>query len=305
MNQPKVYGGIEAGGTKFVCAIGTGPGDIRDHTVIGTTSPRDTLGQVVAYFRRQRTAGHEIAGIGIGSFGPLDLDPTSARYGSITTTMKPGWAGTELAGPIARELGVPVRLETDVNAAALGEYRWGAGQGRRNIAYITVGTGVGVGIVLHGQTVPGLIHPAVEHLHVGRHPDDDYPGGCPFHGDCLEGLASGPAMTARTGRGPGDLGADGERLLAIEAWYLAQLVTTLVYVLSPERIIIGGGLSRLPGLLEAVRARTVSLVNGALCAAELTTSAAAYIVAPGLGDLSGVVGALALGAGAGVDDRPP
>lgn len=294
MTRTAVYGGVEAGGTKVVCAVGTGPDDVRDQITIGTTSPGDTLGQVIAFFRSQRATGCDITGIGIGSFGPLDLDPTSAGYGYITTTTKPGWADTDVAGIIRRGLGVPVWLDTDVNAAALGEHRWGAGRGLRNVAYVTVGTGVGVGFVVNGQTLPGLVHPAIEHLAVRRHRDDDYPGGCPYHGDCLEGLASGPALAARTGPSPVDLGADGGRLLAIEAWYLAQAVTTLVYVVSPERIIVGGGLSHLPGLLDAVRVTTLSLVNGALAAMELTKAIADYIVEPGLGDRSGVLGAIGL-----------
>jgi fructokinase len=303
-------GGIEAGGTKFVCAVGTGPDDIRRRTVIPTTGPDETLARVIEFFAGERGSGGErsgdersgsgerdggpIAALGIASFGPLDLTPTSPSYGHITTTPKPGWAGTDLVGSIRRRLDVPVALDTDVNGAAYGEYRWGAGRGLHSSAYLTVGTGIGGGAVVDGRPLRGMVHPEMGHLHVQRHPEDDFAGSCPFHRDCLEGLASGPAIRARTGRPPEDLGAQRARVVALESWYLAQLVTTVIYVLSPQRVVLGGGVLRLPGLLDAVRTRTVERLAGAIAGAAVTDDIAGYLVPPALGGSSGVLGAIAL-----------
>jgi fructokinase len=254
---------------------------------VPTTTPRETLGRVVDFFATQRASGLAFDVIGVGSFGPLDLDTGSRTFGHITTTLKPGWAGTDVVGTLRSELGVSVVLDTDVNSAAYGEYRWGATAGLRTSTYVTVGTGIGAGTIVDGRPLRGLVHPEAGHLHVVRHADDDYAGACPYHGDCLEGLAGGPALTARTGRRPGDLGADAGRLLRIEAWYLAQLVTALIYVVSPQRVVLGGGVLRLPGLMEAVRMATAAQIRGAL-------DAYALVVPPQLGDLAGVLGALAL-----------
>jgi fructokinase len=291
-----MLGGVEAGGTKFVCAVGRGPSQMAGTTVVPTTTPDETLGRVVAFFTTAQSDGLALASLGVGSFGPLDLNPASSTYGSITTTLKPGWSGADVVGPLRAALRVPVVLDTDVNSAAYGEYRWGAGTGLRTCSYVTVGTGIGAGTIVDGRPLHGLLHPEVGHLPVRRHPDDRYEGGCPYHGDCLEGLAAGPALLARTGRPPGDLGTDADRLLALEAWYLAQLVSTLVYVVSPQRIIIGGGVLRLPGLLAAVRAATTDRVAGALAAPELRDGIDKYLVPPQLGGRAGVLGAIALAA---------
>lgn len=289
-----VRGGIEAGGTKFVCAVGTGPGDIRAQTIISTTTPGETLGRVADFFAEQRRAGLEIDALGIASFGPLDLAPTSPSYGRITTTPKPGWAGTDLVGFMRGHLDVPVVVDTDVNGAAYGEFRWGAGQGLHSSAYLTVGTGVGGGAVIGGKPLRGLLHPEMGHLHMERHPDDDFAGSCPFHGDCLEGLASGPAIAARTGRAPEDLGGHHDRVVRLEAWYLGQLVTTVIYLLSPERIVLGGGVLHLDGLLDAVRTSVIDRLGGALDGTAVAEGIDAYLVPPALGSSSGVLGALAL-----------
>jgi len=289
-----VLAGIEAGGTKFECAVGTGPGDLRSSRLIPTTTPAETLGRVVEFFREQERAGLEIAALGIASFGPLDLSPTSPTYGHITTTPKPGWAGTDLVGILGSQLTVPVALDTDVNGAAYGEYRWGAGRGLGSSVYLTIGTGIGGGAVVRGEPLRGLLHPEMGHVTVRRHPDDDFEGSCPFHGDCIEGLASGPAIEARTGRSPHDLGEQLERTVELEAWYLAQLVSTVIYVLSPERIVMGGGVMNLTGLREAVRTQTLARLAGSLDGAGLASRMDTYLVAPGLPDSSGVLGAIAL-----------
>jgi fructokinase len=289
-----VRGGVEAGGTKFVCAVGTGPDDVRDRRVIPTTTPGETLGQVADFFEEQRKNGLTIRSLGIASFGPLDLSTDSPTYGRITTTPKAGWAGTDLVSFMKEHLDVPVALDTDVNGAAYGEYRWGAGRGLHSSTYLTVGTGVGGGAVVGGQPLRGLLHPEMGHLHVRRHPDDDFPGSCPFHGDCVEGLASGPAIKARFGRSAEDLGPVHDAMVEIEAWYLAQLVTTVVYLLSPQRVILGGGVMHADGLLDAVRSGTLVRLAGALDGTAVADGIERFLVAPELGGASGVLGALAL-----------
>ena len=294
MSDDVLFGGVEAGGTKIVCAVGVGPDRLLDRTTIPTTTPAETLARVVEYFRRQRAAGRDIAALGVASFGPLDLAVDSDTFGHITTTTKPGWAGTDLVGTLRRGLDVPIALDTDVNGAAYGEHRWGAGRGNDTVAYVTVGTGIGGGAIVRGMPLHGLLHPEMGHLHVQRHPADDFAGWCPFHGDCLEGLASGPAIERRVGRAAVDLGAAHQDTVLIEAHYLAQLMTSLIYMLMPHRIVIGGGVLNLTGLIEAVRAATTVRLGGALDAVPMTGRMDEYIVEPGLGALSGVLGALGL-----------
>lgn len=301
-----VLAGIEAGGTKFVCAVGTGPQDLAARTEIPTTAPPETLARVVDFFERQRRAGAHISALGVASFGPLDLSPRSPTYGRITTTTKAGWAWTDLAGVLGDRLALPVVLDTDVNGAAYGEVRWGAGRGLRSVVYLTVGTGIGGGAVIGGEPLRGMQHPEMGHVQVERFPGDDFAGVCPFHGGCLEGLASGPAIAARTGRRPELLsGAELERVVRQEAWYIAQLVTTAVYLLSPERIVVGGGVLNLPGLIERVRACVLDRVAGALTDGAVGRAMHEYVVPPALGASSGVLGALGLAAHAvGADPDP-
>lgn len=294
MSGGPAWGGVEAGGTKVVCAVGTGPRDVRAVTVIATTTPEQTLGRVVDFFRWHRDRGQRIDAVGVASFGPLDLHPASPRYGCITSTTKPGWAGTDLLGYLTGRLDLPVVLDTDVNGAAYGEHRWGATRALDTSVYLTVGTGIGGGVIVDGRALRGLLHPEMGHLHVQRHLDDRFVGRCPFHGDCLEGLASGPAIAERTGRPPNDLGDQQDPAVRIEAWYLAQLVTTVTYVLSPQRIVLGGGVLKLPGLLTAVRHAIRTRLGGALPAPELGERITDYLVPPALGDRAGVLGALAL-----------
>ena len=271
-----VFGGIEAGGSKWKCAVGTGPDDLRAVSTIATATADETLGEAVAFFDREGP----VDAIGIGSFGPVDL----AR-GVITTTPKPGWAHTDVSGEIGRRLGVPVAFDTDVNAAALGEHRWGALQGLDVCCYVTVGTGIGGGILVGGTPVHGLQHPEVGHLRIPHDRDEDpFPGVCPFHGDCWEGLASGPAMQARWGR-PADEVAD-DAPWALEARYLALGVLALMAVVSPQRIVVGGGVLNRRGLLELVQRQLDQLVSGYVAVPEL--------VPPALGARAGVLGALAL-----------
>ena len=289
-----LFGGVEAGGTKIVCAVGTGPDAVLDRIVIPTTTPDETLGRVAGYFAAHRDAGRPIAALGIASFGPLDLAPASASYGRITTTPKPGWAGTDLVGFLGRRLDVPIALDTDVNGAAYGEYRWGAGRGLESLGYVTVGTGIGGGVIVGGEPLHGMLHPEMGHLHVRRHPADQFAGSCPFHGDCLEGLASGPAIERRLGRPATALGPDLARAVELEAYYLGQLMTSIIYLLMPHRIVVGGGVLNLDGLLPAVRRATGLRLGEALDGTGVRSRLDDYIVAPGLGEMSGVLGALGL-----------
>jgi fructokinase len=283
-------GGVEAGGTKWICAVGGGPDDLGEPLVVPTTSPEETIGRVIEFFAAQEG----LDAIGIGTFGPVDVDPASATWGSITSTPKPGWAHVDVAQTVARELGLPVGFDTDVNAAALGELRWGAAIGLDSFCYVTVGTGIGGGAFVNGQLVHGLLHPELGHMRVPHDlARDAFPGACPFHGDCLEGLASGEALRARTGTPASDLGDD-DPVWELEAHYLAQGLVNVICTLSPQRLVVGGGVLRRARLLGAIRAEMRALLGGYLAAPELDGGIAEYVVAPGLGERAGVLGALEL-----------
>lgn len=285
-----LYGGIEAGGTKFICAVGTGPDDIRAEARFPTTTPGETLGQALDFFR----AHADLTAIGIAAFGPLDLNPDSATYGHITTTPKPGWANTDLVGPFRREFNVPIGFDTDVNGAALGEWQWGAGQGLDTLIYLTIGTGIGGGAMLGGRLAHGLIHPEMGHILLRRDPQvDPFPGWCPFHRDCFEGLAAGPALEKRWGAKAETLGPE-HPAWALEAHYIAQALSIYICTLSPQRLILGGGVMAQEFLFPLIRAETQKLLNGYVQAPALREHIDDYIVPPGLGGRSGVLGALAL-----------
>jgi fructokinase len=275
--------GVETGGTRCNLAVGTGPGDLRATESIPTTGPDETIGRIAAFLAEHAP----VDALGIGAFGPVDVDPGSKTWGRVGNTPKPGWSGADLAGRLAGELGgVPVGFDTDVNAAALGERRWGAGDGLDDLVYITVGTGIGGGAVAGGRAVHGLGHPEMGHVPVPRDPErDPFRGSCPYHGDCLEGLASGTAMRARWGVGGEELPPE-HQAWRLEAGYLAHGIAAIAYVLSPRRVILGGGVMHAPGLLELVRGELERLLSGYVDAPEL--------VRPGLGDRAGVLGALAL-----------
>jgi fructokinase len=279
------YGGVEAGGTKWVCAIGSGPDDLRELVRFPTTTPEETIGRATEFFGRHG----RISAVGVGSFGPIDLET-----GRITTTPKPGWANTEIVPALRRALGIPVGFDTDVNAAALGEGRWGAAVGLGTFCYITVGTGIGGGVMAGGRLVHGLLHPEVGHMRIPHdRARDPFAGVCPFHGDCFEGLASGSAIRERWGKPAEELG-DKAEVWALEAEYLALGIVNVVCTVSPQRIILGGGVLKEPRLLPLVRARTRELVAGYVPVAELADGIDDYLVEPALGDRSGVLGALEL-----------
>lgn len=280
-----LYAGIEAGGTKFVLAVGTSPLDITARHVIPTREPGATLAQAGDWFAAQGAFG----AMGIVTFGPADLDPASPTWGHIVKTPKPGWSGCDLAGYFAQRFAVPVRFDTDVNGAALAEARLGAGEGASTLAYVTVGTGIGVGLVIDGNPVHGIAHPEMGHAYPRRSSDDrDFAGVCPFHGDCFEGLASGPAIIARWGGSLSDLGSD-HPAHDIVAEYLAHLCHTLFAATACEVVVMGGGVLQAAGLIDRIRARATQLDAG-----YLPGGTRHRIEAPGLGIHSGIAGALML-----------
>lgn len=286
-----LYGAVEFGGTKVLCAVGTGPDDVREVTRFATTTPAETIQQVVAFFRRQP---EPVSAIGIGSFGPVDLAPRSPQYGWITGTPKPGWQNTDLCGAIRRELGLPVGFDTDVNTAALGESRWGAAIGLDTFLYLTVGTGIGGGGMVGGRLMHGLLHPEMGHIRIPHDwSADPFEGLCPFHGDCLEGLASGLAIERRWGSAGGELPPDHPGW-DLEVGYLAAALVNYICVLSPQRIILGGGVMQQAHLFPRIRSKAAALLNGYVQAEEILRRLDEYIVPPGLGDRAGVLGALAL-----------
>jgi fructokinase len=289
-----LYGGIEAGGTKFVCMVASSPEAILEEVRFPTTTPAETLQRAVDFFRPYAQRG-ELAAVGIGSFGPVDLDPNSPTHGFITTTPKPGWAQVDLSGWVGRELGVPTPLDTDVNAAALGEHFWvKENQNLDPILYMTVGTGIGVGGLVNHEPLHGLIHPEAGHFFLPHDLKlDPFPGVCPFHGDCLEGLASGPAIARRWGQSAETL-SDSHPAWNLEADYLALALGNLIYAISPQRIVLGGGVFQHPGLLDLVRLKVRQRLNGYVQSDLLLNRTDEYIVAPALGSRAGVLGAIAL-----------
>ena len=294
-SESKLYGAVEAGGTKFVCAIARDDGSLLEELRLPTADPASTLAAVIAFLQQGARRFGALRAIGIASFGPVVLDRRSPRYGCIGNTPKPGWSGTDLLGTVGRAFACPIGFDTDVNCAALAEQRWGAGQNIANLVYVTVGTGIGGGILVNGVPIHGLVHPEMGHVFVRRHPlDAEFAGVCPFHGDCLEGLASGPAIIARSGRELSQLSAEHPQW-SIEADYLGQLCATLVLCVSPGRIIIGGGVMNEPRLFPLIQGRLLHWLSDYIDHAELLQHTARYISAPALGGRAGVMGALAVG----------
>lgn len=288
-----LWGGIEAGGTKFVCAVGSGPDDIRAEVRFPTSKPAEALGQAVAFFRSQAAAA-PLTAIGVSSFGPIDPDKRSPSYGYVTTTPKPHWAHTDVVGVLSQELGLPVGFDTDVNGAALGEHRWGAAQGLDTFVYLTVGTGLGGGGMVNGKLIHGLMHPEMGHMRVPHDWEEDpYPGWCTYHGDCWEGLTCGPAIEGRWKVSARELAPE-HPAWALEAKYLALGLVNIITVLSPQRIIMGGGVMDQAHLFPLIRQEVLRLLNGYIQRPQITEQIDAYIVPPGLGNRAGVLGAFAL-----------
>lgn len=282
-------GAIEAGGTKFVCGIGDETGAIHERTSFPTEQPEVTMERVAAFFE-----GKGVEAIGVGSFGPIGLNPAQADYGHVTTTPKPGWSGFDFLGTLKQRFDVPFGWDTDVNAAAYGESVWGAAQGLNSCVYYTIGTGVGVGVYAEGRLVHGLVHPEGGHVLIRRHAEDKFAGCCPYHGDCLEGMAAGPAIEKRWGIKGSELTVD-HPAWAMEAFYIAQSVANTVLMMSPQKVILGGGVMHQQQLFPLIRAEVKRLLNGYVSSSQLTEDIDSYIVPPGLGDNAGLCGALALG----------
>jgi fructokinase len=288
------YGGIEAGGTKFVCMVGTAAGEVIKETRFPTTQPDETIHRAIEFFAPYaEQAG--LAAVGIASFGPVDLDRASATYGFITTTPKPGWGQVDLCGRIQRGLDLPVAFDTDVNAAAFGEHYWSpANKALDPFVYITIGTGIGVGVLANGAPLHGLVHTEGGHIFLPHdHERDPFPGVCPFHGDCFEGLASGPAMEKRWGRRAETLPADHPGW-ELEADYIALALLNLVYTTSPQRMVLGGGVPQHAGLHELVRRKVRQYNQGYIRSGAIDAEIDGYIVPPSLGNRSGGLGAIAL-----------
>jgi fructokinase len=294
ISMDRLFGGIEAGGTKFICMVGTGPDRVVDETRFPTGKPQETIEKAIDFFAPYSRSG-ELATVGIASFGPVDLNPDSQTYGYITTTPKPGWAHVDLLGGIQRGLNIPVILDTDVNAAALGEQYWTTENNALDpLLYMTVGTGIGVGVIINGAPLHGLMHAEAGHFALPHDRQrDPFPGVCPFHGDCLEGLASGLSMNKRWGKAPEAL-PDNHPAWDLEAEYIALAMVNLIYAYSPQRIVLGGGVSQHPGLHATIHHKVKRLLNGYIHSPMILDRMDEYILPPTLGNRSGGLGAIAM-----------
>lgn len=283
-----MLGAIEAGGTKFVCAVGKADGTLIERVQFDTLLPGETIPQVIGFFKQ-----YDIESLGIGSFGPVYINPDEANYGRIGATPKQGWKGYPFLDKMKEVFAVPMKLNTDVNAAALGEVMHGAAKDVDSCMYITVGTGIGAGAVRNQQLLQGLSHPEMGHIIVRRHEDDSYTGTCPYHGDCLEGLAAGPAIEKRWGSKGIEL-QDRQDVWELEAYYLAQALAQYILILSPNRIIMGGGVMKQQQLFPLIHKNVQQILNGYIDVPDIMEHIDTYIVPPKLGDDAGIVGALML-----------
>jgi len=289
----KLYGGIEAGGTKFVCVVASGPGQIVDEIRYMTTTPKETLGKAIQFFHPFVASG-QISAIGVGAFGPLDSNPQSPTYGFVTATPKPGWSNTNVLGTLRQALRTNIAFDMDVNTAALGEYLWGASKGRDPSLYLTIGTGIGGGYIVNGRPLIGLLSLEMGHVLIPHSRElDPFPGSCPFHGDCFEGLASGPAIQKRLGV-TGAVVPEDDAFWDIEADYIAAALMNYILTLSPKKIILGGGVMQRDFLFPKIQRRVLELLNGYVSSKKILEEIEDYVVAPGLGNQSGSLGAIAL-----------
>jgi fructokinase len=294
MSEP-LYAGVELGGTKCICILASGPDGVVAMEKVDTTDPDTTMAGIAAILAKWQV-GTRARALGIGSFGPLELDPAAADYGHIVRTPKPGWSGTDVAGRLARETGLPAMLDTDVAGAALAEARWGAAQGLQTHAYVTIGTGIGVGLVAGGRTIRGLGHPEAGHLRIPRLAGDQWPGHCPYHGDCVEGLAAGPAIEARAGGPAGGLTQD-DPIWDGVVHAVTMLLHNIVLTVSPQRILLGGGVTtKRPHLIPRIRIALVDSLGGYAQAGTIASEIDRFVAAPALDDMAGPLGAIALAA---------
>ncbi len=287
-----MYGIVELGGTKSLVGFGTSADDISDVLRVATTTPDETLDQLVAHLRSR--VG-ELEAVGVVSFGPLELRLEHIDYGHIIHTTKPRWSGVSVLTPFQQAFDVAIGLDTDVNGAALGEGRWGAAKGLRSFVYLTVGTGIGGGAISGGRLVSGAFHPEMGHVIVKPHPDDHFEGLCPYHRSCLEGMASGPAIQARYGVRAPDLGAAMGEAVDLVGFYVAQGIRDIVYILGPQLVVVGGGVSKLPGFIDSIETHLGEQLADYPGHPEYGRG---FVVLPALGDLSGLAGAAVLAEGA-------
>ncbi|BCJ97199.1 ROK family protein [Anaerocolumna chitinilytica] len=282
-----LLGALEAGGTKMVLAIGNENGEILEQTSIPTETPDITLPKIIDYFKDK-----DIKALGIGSFGPIDLDRNSKTYGYITSTPKLAWVNCDIVGTLTKHLGVPVGFDTDVNGSALGEATWGSTKGVDSSIYITIGTGVGVGVYQNGKLLHGMLHPEAGHVLLSRHPEDSFTGACPYHSNCFEGLAAGPAIEKRWGKKAYELAPD-HKAWELEAYYIAQALVGYIFTLSPHRIVLGGGVMHQTHLFPMIREQVITLINGYL-KTPLLEDIDNYIVPAALNDDQGIMGCIKL-----------
>jgi fructokinase len=289
-----LFGGIEGGGTKFICAVGTGPEDIRAETRFPTTMPQETLGHAIAFFKEQERMLGRLEALGVATFGPIDPRLDSKTYGKVLPTPKPGWAGADIVSSLMKVFDIPIGFDTDVNGAALAEWRWGAAQGCDPLVYLTIGTGIGGGLLINGSLVHGLLHPEMGHVLLPHDREaDPFTGSCPFHGDCFEGLATGPAMEKRWGQKAETLPPD-HPAWALEAHYISLALAGFICTFSPQRIVLGGGVMGQPHLFPMIHREVKALLNGYIQSEQILNRIEDYIVPTGLGGRAGVLGAIAL-----------
>ncbi len=280
-------GALEAGGTKMVCAIGDENGRIFERVTIPTQTPEVTMYEMIAYFKEK-----EIDALGIGCFGPIDPDKSSETYGYITSTPKQAWKNYNIVGAFEKALGCPVGFDTDVNSSVLGEITFGQARNKKNVLYLTVGTGIGAGIYVEGNLVHGMLHPEAGHIIMARRADDEYKGKCPYHGDCFEGLAAGPAIEERWGQ-PAVLLKDRMEVWDLEAYYIAQALVNYIMILAPEMIILGGGVMHQEQLFPMIHKYVLEMINGYMQTKNLN-NIEQYIVPASLQDNQGIMGCLEL-----------
>jgi fructokinase len=294
MGTVNLFGGIEGGGTKFNCVVGASPDDIKREERFPTTTPDETLEKTISFFRQVEADFGKLFALGIACFGPLDPDPASPTFGRILPTPKPGWSHADVVGTMKTAFDIPIAFDTDVNGAALGEWTWGAAQGLDTFIYLTIGTGIGGGVMANGKLLHGLLHPEMGHILIPHDRErDPFEGWCPFHKDCFEGLAAGPAIEKRWGQKAETLPLD-HPAWDLEADYIALALSTLIVTLSPQRIILGGGVGGREDLLPRIRKTVQTTLNGYVQSPAILDQIEKYIVPPGLGERSGMLGALAM-----------
>lgn len=289
-----LFGGIEGGGTKFVCAVGSGPNEIIEEARFPTTTPDETTGKAIHFFKKYLDGPQKITALGVATFGPIDPGKSSPTYGHILPTPKAGWSNYDIVSALKKELELPIHFDTDVNGAALAEAKWGAGKGCDTVLYITIGTGIGGGLYINGSLSHGLLHPEMGHIRIPHDlSKDPFKGSCPFHKDCFEGLAAGPSIEKRWGQKAETLPKD-HPAWDIETDHIANALANYILTISPQKIIVGGGVAQQEHILPMVHSKVLKVLNGYVQSEQITKNISSYIVLPELGNMAGVLGALAL-----------